>query len=568
MKRLLLALVPWMAMTSAARAQAPADVVFTHRGVVDEHCVRVDDECYVPFHFLDLIGWSYSRKGDKLEINAEDQHVRVSVRDVSDTPMIPLRNALERLGSDSSWDGDRLIVLAGLTRVQIKKGHFSIESNMSVKPTIFTMEDPKRVVVDLQGAKLLKKTEVDLDGTSRIKQFKPDTVRVVLETDYDPQLAARKFEPGKSFDFDVSDSTPNDAKKTNRGNEDEEGKPDPKQTQSGNQQSGPPLTEPPRHGYDPASDPDMPQPVQAGYSASPMVGPLTVDSEGDRITAMTLKVAGGKLAMPGFRRPEANVIEIVFPGGRRAEGADFSLAKGPTVRDVDVRDENGNLVVALTLARPMGLEFSLSGSNLQIQLLKPNVGNGHLAGKVIVIDPGHGGHDQGTQSAGLSEKDFTLSIGKLVSQQLANEGATVIMTRKTDVFIPLSERPSIANRNGADFFISVHINSNELDNSASGTITFFHARDPICQVMADCIQREIVKVNGIGGMGVWSDQKIYRTGFAVLRGAKMPAVLIECGFLNTKKDRARMMTDDFQNGIATAVVKGLKAYLGDEGKKK
>jgi N-acetylmuramoyl-L-alanine amidase len=85
--------------------------------------------------------------------------------------------------------------------------------------------------------------------------------------------------------------------------------------------------------------------------------------------------------------------------------------------------------------------------------------------------------------------------------------------------------------------------------------------------MADCIQREIVKVSGLPSMGVWSDQRIYQTGFAVLRGATMPAVLIECGFLNTKKDRARMQTDEFQNGIATAVVKGLKAYLGDEGKK-
>ncbi|HWA81975.1 MAG TPA: N-acetylmuramoyl-L-alanine amidase, partial [Fimbriimonadaceae bacterium] len=336
-------------------------------------------------------------------------------------------------------------------------------------------------------------------------------------------------------------------------------------------QAGPkvPLTAPQKIQYDPASDPDMTPPVVlASGSTPPVVGPLVVDSEGPKITGLTLKIVGGLAKMPTFRRPEANIIEIVLPGAKLADGVDFQMAKGPTIRNVDTRDDGGSLVIALTLARPMGIEFSMSGAGLQIQLLKPDVGNGHLAGKIVVVDAGHGGHDDGTQAAGINEKDLTLAIAKLLSTKLANEGATVIMTRKTDVFIPLSERPAIANRNGADFFVSVHINSNELDNSASGTITFFHAHDPICQLMADCIQREIIKTNGIGGMGVWSDQKIYRSGFAVLRGAKMPAVLVECGFLNTKKDRARMVTDDFQDGIASAIVKGLKAYLGDEGKKK
>ncbi|HTQ09141.1 MAG TPA: N-acetylmuramoyl-L-alanine amidase [Fimbriimonadaceae bacterium] len=230
---------------------------------------------------------------------------------------------------------------------------------------------------------------------------------------------------------------------------------------------------------------------------------------------------------------------------------------------MQTRNEDTGVVLALKLARPMGVELSRIDNDLRIRLFKPAVGEGRLAGKVVVVDPGHGGHDSGTQAAGYREKDLTLAIGTLLSQKLADEGATVIMTRTTDVFVPLNDRPAIANRNRADFFISVHINSNEVDDSASGTITFYHHDDPICQLMADCIESEIVKVNGIGGMGTWSDTKVHHSGFAVLRGAKMPAVLIECGFLNSSKDRTRMLTDEFQNDVSSAIVKGLETYLGE-----
>jgi N-acetylmuramoyl-L-alanine amidase len=556
MKRLLLALLPWMAMTSAVRAQAPADVVFTHHGVVSERCVRVDDECFVPLSFLEAVGWTYVQKGENVEIRAEGERVRVTLRDIAGTAMIPLRFAMEKLGGETSWDGDRLTALAPLSVVQIKRGRFTIQSNFAVKPKLTLMDNPNRVVLDIQGAKLSRRTNVDLDGTARIGQFKPDVVRVVLETNFVPQVNQRKFEVGKSFEFDVT------------GGDAEVKQPDPTSQELARPlQTGPkiPLNLNQEIKYDPASNPDMVPIVQVSGAAT--VGPLILDSEGERISELTLKIGGRLAAMPTFRRPEVDVIEIVLRGARVAEGVDFELAKGPTIRSAYVREESGAVVLALGLARPMGVEFSMSANGLQIQFIKPDVGNGRLAGKTVVVDAGHGGHDAGTQSAGISEKNLTLTISKILSKKLANEGATVIMTRKTDVFIPLNERPAIANRNGADFFVSIHINSNEIDNTASGSITFFHAKDAICQLLGDCIQREIVKVSGLPGMGVWSDQRIYQSGFAVLRPAKMPAVLVECGFLNTRKDRARMLTEDFHDAVASAIVKGLKAYLGDEGKK-
>ncbi len=557
MKRLLLALMPWMAVTSVARAQALANVVFTHLGPIKEHCVRVADECFVPFAFLDAVGWGYVAKGDELVVTADEQHVTVGARDIAGISMVPLRHLMDKLGGDTAWQGNQLIALSQLAQVQVRDGGFSIRSRLAIRPRVFTMTDPNRVVVDLEGAKLMPNTKIDLEGAARISQFKPNVVRVVLETDFDDLIAKRKFAPGCNFDISVVGGS------SGVGSNGDMRHDGPAGGTAKSVQAGPrvPLTQPQKNVYDPASDPDMAPPVTPSRGGA-TVGPLTVDSENPKSTTMILKIVGGKQVMPTVRRPEADTVEISLPGAS-ADGADFSSVKSSAILNVAARDEGGGVVLTLNLVRPMGMELSLMGADLRIQLFRPSTGDGSLAGKVVVVDPGHGGQDSGTQAAGYREKDLTLAIGKLLSQKLTDEGATVIMTRKTDVFIPLDDRPAIANRNGADFFISVHINSNELDNSASGTITFYHSHDPICRLMADCIEHEIVKVNGIGGMGTWSDTKVHHSGFAVLRGAKMPAVLIECGFLNTSKDRARMLTDDFQNDVSSAIVRGLKTYLID-----
>jgi len=217
------------------------------------------------------------------------------------------------------------------------------------------------------------------------------------------------------------------------------------------------------------------------------------------------------------------------------------------------------------LDRPMGVEFVNSQREIMISLVKPKVGNGRLAGKVIVVDAGHGGNDVGARHAGkgVNEKDLTLAISKLLSAELTAQGASVIMTRKTDVFIPLGERSAIANRAQADLFVSVHINSNKVAESRAGGITFYHGKDKISQTLAECVQSEIKRLNQIPHIGVWSDTRIHKSGFAVLRNAKMPAILIETGFINHSKDLAKMTSSEFQNQFARAIVKGIRVYLGD-----
>lgn len=236
-----------------------------------------------------------------------------------------------------------------------------------------------------------------------------------------------------------------------------------------------------------------------------------------------------------------------------------------SISGLQARQKGRTSVLSITLPRPMGVSIATTPDEVVIDLYKPAVGNGKLAGKVVVVDPGHGGKASGARSLDgtVLEKDLTLKIGLFLAEALTAEGATVILTRKTDVNPSLPERSAIANRNGADFFISVHINSNRLANSSSGSIAFYHGADSVGSLLAQCIQAEVAKASGLPSLGPESDTSMYDTGFAVLRRANMPAVLLECGFINDSRDLRRMVTEEFQRKVAEAIVRALKVYLGD-----
>jgi len=211
----------------------------------------------------------------------------------------------------------------------------------------------------------------------------------------------------------------------------------------------------------------------------------------------------------------------------------------------------------------VGVQFASTGKSLEIILEKP--AGGRLQGRVITVDPGHGGKDSGARSPNrdIYEKELTLLIATELSDYLRAQGATVIMTRTDDTYIPLTDRADMANNNNSDFFISIHINSNVVNNSRSGTTTYYHGHEEMAHVLAECVQAEIVKVSGLPSLGVASDLSRYETGFSVLRNSRMPAILVETGFLNNTTDRAEMVTREFQKRVARAIVKGIQDYLGD-----
>jgi N-acetylmuramoyl-L-alanine amidase len=110
----------------------------------------------------------------------------------------------------------------------------------------------------------------------------------------------------------------------------------------------------------------------------------------------------------------------------------------------------------------------------------------------------------------------------------------------------------------------VHINSNTVANSQSGSFVYYHGGDADSKLLADLISEEIGKVSELKSHGSRSDRTVAKqSGFAVLRGSTMPGVLVEVAYINNATDRKYLQSAEFQRKIANAIVKGIKAYIGE-----
>ncbi len=177
--------------------------------------------------------------------------------------------------------------------------------------------------------------------------------------------------------------------------------------------------------------------------------------------------------------------------------------------------------------------------------------------KTIVIDPGHGGSDPGAVNGTRQEKDDTLRLGLAVRDQLEKMGQNVIMTRDSDVFIPLPERSAISNNAGADLFVSIHRNSTDLGPGPAGVENFVQVGSPpINTKYAEDVLNEIVSA------GVQKNRGISTANFAVLRNTKAPAMLLEMGFITNPEDNR--LFDANLDAYATAIAQGIVKAVGDD----
>jgi len=214
----------------------------------------------------------------------------------------------------------------------------------------------------------------------------------------------------------------------------------------------------------------------------------------------------------------------------------------------------------------------------------------------IVIDAGHGGHDDGTVGPhGLLEKDIVLDVAfrlsKLVQERL---GAEVVLTRSDDTFVPLHERTAIANDHKADLFLSIHANSSPAPEVA-GTETFFlnftNAPDALnvaarenagsdktvgelkdliqtitlndkieeSHTFADNVQTAL-HAQAARSNAAAHNRGVKRAPFVVLIGASMPSVLAEIGFLSNARDETNLGKPEYREKIAEALYKGVARY--------
>jgi len=210
--------------------------------------------------------------------------------------------------------------------------------------------------------------------------------------------------------------------------------------------------------------------------------------------------------------------------------------------------------------------------------LRPEMITGMGPVKTVVLDPGHGGHDKGATSIFGSEKDFALDVCQRAKTMLEAKGLQVVMTRTSDVFIPLEQRPAVANRIPGSIFVAVHFNDALSNPLASGfEIYSITPRGAPSTADANLSTRDLrnepgnsVEVQSLAlSMSIYHsmlgnipefDRGIKHARFAVIRLSTVPAVLIEGGFVSSSDEARLIATPAWRQKLAEAIVTGLENY--------
>lgn len=224
---------------------------------------------------------------------------------------------------------------------------------------------------------------------------------------------------------------------------------------------------------------------------------------------------------------------------------------------------------------------------------------------IVMIDPGHGGYDPGTEAgAPLLEKTIALEISMRLMRELLARGVDARLTRDADYFVPLPERTRLANQADADLFVSIHLNSSADPNTA-GIETYYlnnttdratirlarienaagetnyggssavdlnyilsdlrqNYKAAAAASLADMIEAQTVTVLD-SNLGVRVNELGAKQGpFYVLVGARMPAVLVECGFLSNRAEAARLASDNYQQALADGIAQAVVHFLNSD----
>ncbi|MEO8481783.1 MAG: N-acetylmuramoyl-L-alanine amidase [Acidobacteriota bacterium] len=315
----------------------------------------------------------------------------------------------------------------------------------------------------------------------------------------------------------------------------------------------------------------------ARYSTFPLYDPyrVVIDFDADDNASVRPPAAAPLAAAPVGSKPSARAAaatpekalpppaSIARPAPEAPKPAEFSSTPMPPA---STRDGG------YSLARQLGLGVSR-----------------------IVIDPGHGGHDPGAQANGVSEAELVLDVAKRLEALLHDQpGFEVVLTRRTNDFIPLQERTAIANREGADLFLSIHANSSP-QKDTRGVETYFlnfasnpqaeavAARENASSVQAMGVLPQIVKAIALNNKLTESrelatlvqgslmrrlavqnkavrDLGVKQAPFVVLIGAQMPSVLAEISFLTNKTEAGLLKQDAYRQRIAQALCDSVLKY--------
>ena len=255
------------------------------------------------------------------------------------------------------------------------------------------------------------------------------------------------------------------------------------------------------------------------------------------------------------------------PPSQEAPAEDKKVTPPSKVKPVPAPPKTPKLVPRPSLAQQLGLNV-----------------------KTIVIDPGHGGKDPGAVSQTRQEKQIVLSLSKTLRDILVKKGYNVRLTRETDVFLPLRQRTRFATNQKADLFISIHTNAS-ISAQAAGIETYYLALASdesarrtamrenvgaeynmkeldalVGRILKESKSTESRRLAGLIQAQLVSGKRVRNRGvkhapFVVLIGTKVPAVLVEVGFISNPTEGKRLATKAYQRHLATAIAKGIEQYI-------
>jgi N-acetylmuramoyl-L-alanine amidase len=199
---------------------------------------------------------------------------------------------------------------------------------------------------------------------------------------------------------------------------------------------------------------------------------------------------------------------------------------------------------------PAALSIATVACGTSLAAQRGSAAQGSSSSITVVIDAGHGGSDRGgIPGQRIPEKEMTLDVAQRLKALLAAGGYRVVMTRDSDVFVPLPGRVAIANSYGNAIFVCIHFNSAKR-MGAGGIETYFFSRESL--PLASAIHYYVA------GGAPSSNRGVRRRGFFVLRKTRVPAVLVECGFLTNPTEGEYVQTAAYRQKLAEEIAAGVR----------
>ncbi|MCX6380072.1 MAG: N-acetylmuramoyl-L-alanine amidase [Armatimonadetes bacterium] len=452
-------------------------------------------------------------------------------------------------------DRETVFLLAKVTRIQVREGGLRVETSFPVPYRVRNVSEPGqyRGYVDCIGATVSDITTPQI-GSDMIRnvrrvrtgQNESDVARVVVEFQEKQglQIADSLSNSTRHIVARVTESTFGVS-----GNRENTARRDDK-----------PLQQPSKlGGVVGGQDLDKEDFAASGYRSRPVISGYRPEPKRNSLDSRTGNTR--RDAPLSIRSITANTTLALEQTGQALQELNYTGVK--RLMAYLLEEAVSTTRIALEVPRNLRFRYRMLDNVLRIDLKIPEIRSGSLAGKRIVVDAGHGGAQTGANardSIVIYEKNLTLAFALKLRTALEALGAEVIMTRDTDVLVPLYDRPALANSLGADLFVSIHNDSSPRANAASGTSTYYHRDDPKSRRLALAVQEAVVAVSGLPSRKALSDLNLYPNGLAVLRASKMPAILVEVAYINNDSDRKRLVDPEFQQTVADAIAQGVANY--------